>query len=85
MKWKEIRGHYPNQWLLVEAVRAHTESDKRILENIAVISTFSDSAPAMKAYIRLHRELPERELYVLHTDREETDITERRWVGIRGN
>jgi hypothetical protein len=85
MQWKEIRNHYPNQWLLIEAIKARTESDKRILDDIAVINTFSDAAPAMKTYIRLHRESPERELYVLHTDRKEPDITERRWVGIRGN
>ena len=35
-------------------------------------------------YIQLHREAPERELYVFHTDRETLDITERRWLGIRG-
>jgi hypothetical protein len=84
MKWEEIRNHYPNQWILAEAIKAHTESDKRIVEDIAVINIFSDSPPAMKAYIRLHRESPERELYVLHTDRKELDITERRWTGIRG-
>lgn len=84
MKWEEIRNHYPNQWVLAEAIKAHTESDKRIVEDIAVINIFSDSTPAMKAYIRLHQEAPERELYVLHTDRKELDITERRWAGIRG-
>lgn len=84
MIWKDIRNHYPSQWLLVEAIKAHTESDKRILEEISVISTFSDSTPAVKAYVKLHRESPKRELYVLHTDREEIDITEQRWVGIRG-
>jgi len=84
MVWKEIRNHYPSQWLLVEAIKAHTESDKRILEELSVISIFPDSTPAMKAYMKLHRESPKRELYVLHTDREEIDITEQRWVGIRG-
>jgi hypothetical protein len=83
MKWQEIRSHYPHQWLLVEAIHARTEADKRILEQIAVLSIFPDSKQAMDGYMHLHRQSPERELYVLHTDRENLDITERRWLGIR--
>jgi hypothetical protein len=84
MKWEEIRRHYPDQWLLVEAIKAHSESGKRILEQISVVSTFPDSVTAMRGYTELHREAPERELYVFHTDRETLDIVERRWLGIRG-
>ena len=84
MKWQEIRDHYPTQWLLVEAIKAHSESGKRILDEIAVVSTFVDSVIAMKAYTELHCEEPERELYVLHTNREQLDIIERRWLGVRG-
>jgi len=29
-------------------------------------------------------ESPKRELFVFHTSRKELDITERRWLGIRG-
>lgn len=31
MQWQEIRKHYPEQWLLVEAVEAHSDAGKRIL------------------------------------------------------
>ncbi len=84
MKWQEIRQHYPQQWLLLEAIKAHSEANKRILEQLAVVSTFPDSVAAMKSYVQLRREAPERELYVFHTSRETLDITERRWLGIRG-
>ena len=84
MQWQEIRNHYPQQWLLVEAIKAHSESNKRILEQIAVVGTFPDSVIAMKSYVQLHHEAPERELYVFHTSRETLDITERSWLGIRG-
>lgn len=84
MKWQEIRNHYPDQWLLVEAIKAHSESGKRVLDEIAVVSTFVDSVTAMKAYAELHHEKPERELYVLHTNREQLEIIERRWLGVRG-
>jgi hypothetical protein len=84
MKWQEIRKYYPQQWLLVEAIKAHSEANKRILEQLAVVSTFPDSVTAMESYVQLRREAPERELYVFHTSREALDITERRWLGIRG-
>ena len=84
MQWQEIRNHYPQQWLLVEAIKAHSESNKRILEQLAVVGVFPDSVTAMKSYMQLHHEAPERELYVFHTSRETLDIAERRWLGIRG-
>jgi hypothetical protein len=84
MQWQEIRQHYPQQWLLLEAIKAHSEADKRILDQLAVVSTFSDSASALNGYTQLHREAPERELYVFHTSRETLEIVERRWLGIRG-
>ena len=84
MQWQDIRRHYPDQWLLVEAIKAHSENDRRILDELAVVDTFGDSDAAMKGYMSLHHEEPHRELYVFHTDRQELDILERRWLGIRG-
>src|SRR5207247_15023 len=84
MQWQDIRQHYPHQWLLVEALTAHSTSGKRILEQLAVIDTFPDSGTAMQRYTQLHRDAPERELYVFHTSRETLDIVERQWLGIRG-
>lgn len=83
MKWKEIRQQYPKQWLLVEAINAHSKSNKRILDQLSVIDTFQDSDNAMRSYQRIHKKFPKRELYVLHTDRERIDISERKWLGIR--
>lgn len=84
MKWKDIRRNYPQQWLLVEAIAAHSQADQRILEELAVIDAFADSVTAMQRYTDLHRDAPQRELYVFHTDRETLEITERRWLGVRG-
>jgi uncharacterized phage protein gp47/JayE len=84
MKWEEIRRHFPHKWLLVEALEAYSEGGKRIVKQFSVINTFADSVAAMKAYAKLHHEIPVRELFVFHTDREQLDITERRWLGIRG-
>ncbi len=83
MHWSEIRRHYPDEWLLIEAIEARSENGHRILEDIAVVAAFSDSVAAMKRYGRLHHEAPQRELYVCHTKREDLEIRERRWLGIR--
>jgi hypothetical protein len=84
MKWQEIRTHYPEQWLLVEAIKAHSLDNKRILDQLAVVGAFPDSVSAMKGYAQFHHEAPERELYVFHSSRDALDITERQWLGIRG-
>lgn len=83
MEWNEIRQIYPHCWLLVEALEAYSQSGKRILENLAVVDSFPDGTSAMKSYKQLHHRAPERELYVLHTDREDLDIGEVSWWGVR--
>ncbi len=84
MKWEEVREHYPQQWLLVEAVEAHSSSGKRVLDELAVIGIFSDSTKALRRYVQLHHKSPEREMYVLHTDRAQVEFEERHWLGLRG-
>ena len=46
MQWEEIRKHYPHQWLLVEALTAHSEDNKRILERLGVLGAYPDSPTA---------------------------------------
>ncbi|TAN51844.1 MAG: hypothetical protein EPN21_05545 [Methylococcaceae bacterium] len=83
MLWQNIRQIYPNSWLLMEALDAHTEGDQRILNQLSVIDMFDDSASALNSYRSLHKQAPQREFYVLHTSREQPDIRERHWVGAR--
>lgn len=83
MNWQQSRRHYPGQWLLIEALQAHTQADRRIVEDVAVVGIYDDSPTALDAYKRLHRTAPERELYVAHADRDDLDIVERRWLGVR--
>lgn len=83
MQWPEIRQAYPERWLIIEALEAHTYDRQRILDSIAVIETCPDGATAMQRYQKLHHKYPHREFYFVHTQRESLDITERRWAGIR--
>jgi hypothetical protein len=84
MNWQTIREHYPQQWLLIEAIKARSEGGKRILEQLSVIHACSDSISAMTEYKKLKKDAPAREMFVLHTSNLEIEITERQWLGIRG-
>jgi hypothetical protein len=83
MIWTDIRRHYPHQWLLVEALLAHSQAGKRQVDELAVVDAFADGETALRAYLRFHRDAPLRELYVVHSDREELEITESTLLGLR--
>ena len=83
MTWTDIRRHYPHQWLLIEALLAHSKEGKRLLDELAVVDVVPDGETALRAYLKLHRAAPMRELYVVHSDREELEITERTLLGLR--
>lgn len=83
MRWPDVQAAYPNQWLVIEALEAHSEGDRRILDHIAVVEVCPDSVTAMQTYRQLHQQYPLREFYFVHTSRASLDIEERRWVGIR--
>lgn len=84
MKWSDVRDHYPSQWILIEAMEASTQGNKRVVGQLSVVDFFcGDSKEALRTYIKLHRENKERELYVVHTSRGVLDIEETVWVGIR--
>lgn len=84
MQWSEVRQAYPNQWVIIEALQAHTTPENsRVLDKIAVTERCADSASAMQSYRRLHEQYPAREFYFVHTSRETLDIRERVWTGIR--
>jgi hypothetical protein len=84
--WSDVRLSYPHQWLVIEALEAHTTVDnQRQLDRIAAIETCADGNTAMQAYRRLHKEYPLHDFYFVHTDREQLDIRERPWLGIRGS
>jgi hypothetical protein len=85
MRWAEIRRQYPDQWLVIDALEAHTEGDRRKLEQMTVVEVCPDGATAFQRYRELHRQYPLREFYFVHTAREELDIRERHWLGLRRN
>lgn len=83
MQWRQIRERHPDRWLLVEALEAHSAGGKRRLEDLAVVEEPGDAREAMAAYLEHHRRAPQRELYLVHTLREELEVDERDWLGLR--
>ena len=85
MRWPDVRGAHPDQWLLIEALEAHTADHRRVVDRIAVLEVCPDSATALQRYRELRREHPHRELYFVHTANPELEIEERSWLGVRRN
>ncbi len=85
MRWQEVREQSPDQWLVVEALKAHTEGQQRCLDRVAVVERCPDGSAALQWYRQLHQEYPLREFYFVHTSRETLDIRERQWLDIRRN
>ena len=84
MIWSEVRQAYNNQWLIIEALDAHTTADtQRHLDRLAVLERCNDGGDAMEKSHKLHKKYPSREFYFVHTSRKQLDIRERRWLGIR--
>ena len=76
MTWQQIRERYPNEWLLIEATKAHSQHGQRILESMVVLDTFPDGASAWKAYSEIHKSNTKRELFPVHTSKENLEIQE---------
>ncbi len=62
IRWDEIRTKYPDQWLLIEALEAHTTPDRqRHLDRITVIELCADGMAAMNSYRKYHQAFSQRE------------------------
>jgi hypothetical protein len=76
MNWEKIRELHPGNWVVVLALDGRTEKGQRIITRFALMDVCGDDwKPAWERYKELHREDKWKEYYVLHTDREELDIT----------
>ena len=83
MKWSEVRSKYNNCWVLIEALEAHSENGRRIIDKISVLNYFETSQDALKEHEMEHKKNPNKELYVYHTQNEELKVKERVWMGVR--
>ncbi|GGJ76425.1 hypothetical protein GCM10008982_27110 [Anoxybacillus voinovskiensis] len=85
MKWAELRERYPNQFVLVEAMAAYSKDKKRMIEDVSLIGQYESVSSAWEKYKEIHRAFPERELYIFHTSKEQMEVEEQYFTGIRGS
>lgn len=78
MLWTHVREVYPDQWLIIEALQAHTDrlTHERTLDWIGVVETCRNGQAAIQRYQELRQMYPNRELYFVHTRRAKLEITE---------
>lgn len=83
MKWAEITESHPCRFVLVEAIKAYSNNQMRQLEDMAVIQDYDNPQEAWDGYKHLHKLYPTRELYVFHTSRNDVEVVEEFFSGIR--
>ncbi len=83
MTWNTVRELYKGKWVLIEAIKSHSQSGKRIVEDMSVVGVYDKGNEALKDYAIRHKEDKSRELYVYNTINEKLEIEERVWIGVR--
>jgi hypothetical protein len=84
MKWSHVCSQYPDQIVLVEALKTSSKNKILTIEEMSILSEFHDSMDAWQEYKKIHREKPEKEIYIFHTSKEKAEVVEQYFVGIRG-
>ena len=84
MKWSEVREHYPNKFVLIESLKAYSSNNKRYIEDMTVVSCYDDTKKAWEDYKKLRKDSPTRELYIFHTSKENVEVVEQAFSGVRG-
>jgi hypothetical protein len=84
MKWHEIRKQYPEQFVLVEALKAYSRDHKRYIDDMTVVGCYEDTKKAWEDYKKYRLETPTREFYILHTSKEKIEVLEQPFIRVRG-
>jgi len=82
MRWEEVRERFPDEWVVLEAIKAHSAEGNRYIEEVVIVDTFEDPTSAMRRYNELHKQDPYREYCFFHTSRSQL-VARERYVGLR--
>lgn len=83
MNWNEITKNFPNRLVLVEALKATSQNRHRIIEEMSVVNEYEDAKEAWEGYKHHHKKDPQRERYIFHTSREQLEVVEEFFSGVR--
>ena len=78
MLWQEVRETYPKQYVLVQALKSHTEGNKKYVDEVVIIRLIRDAQEATKEL--LHAKGNQ---FVYHTSKEQIVIELRTRSGVR--
>jgi hypothetical protein len=67
MRWTEVQERFPNEWVVLEVIKAHSRDGHRYIEEVVVIDRYEKSDKAMCRYDELRKEQPNREYCFFHT------------------
>lgn len=70
MKWNEISEKYPNQFVLLKALKSHVDGDRKIVDDVALVKIIENSKEANELLIR-----SKGDTFVFHTSKEELSLT----------
>ncbi|SOC24999.1 hypothetical protein SAMN05880501_1182 [Ureibacillus xyleni] len=83
MRWQEVQKRFPNEWVVLEVIVAHSDDGYRYIDEVVVVDKFENSLDAMERYEKLRKGQPQREYCFFHTSRQEL-VARERYMGIRG-
>lgn len=84
MRWQEVQNRFPNEWVVLEVLKAYSDEGYRYIEDVVVVDRFENSLKAMERYEKLRKKHPQREYCFFHTSRESL-VARERYMGIRGS
>lgn len=70
MKWNEIREKYPEQFVLLKAIKSHVNGNKKIVDDVALVKIIENSKEANDLLIR-----SKGDTFVFHTSKDELSLT----------
>ncbi|MDC3424753.1 hypothetical protein NC797_09550 [Aquibacillus sp. 3ASR75-11] len=83
MRWQEVQKRFPNEWVVLEVIKAHSDDGHRYIEEVVVVDRFENSLEAMDRYEKIRKDQLLREYCFFHTSRENL-VARERYMGIRG-
>lgn len=83
MRWLEVQERFPNEWVVLEVIKAHSKNGQRFIEEVVVVDRFEKSIEVMHRYDELRKEQSHREYCFFHTSRLNL-VARERYIGIRG-
>lgn len=84
MRWEEVQEHFPNEWVVLEVIKAHSDNGYRYIEDVVIIDRFENSVSAMNRYEELRKDQSQREYCFFHTSRKNL-VARERYAGIRSS